>query len=269
VRRTLRLPAVGAMLGLVLLCIAGTLLNGQFATADNALNVLTRTAFIGIIAVGMCFVIISGGIDLSVGSMAALIAGATILLMNKLVPLGWSPVVVVMVGMSAAVLLGAVFGLAHGLLITRGRIEPFIVTLGTLGGQGIQTLFSRPRAGLRGQQRLAGQRSESAAARSSGAKVAATVDQRGRLRANPQNQGAFACLRKPRAQSAPSSQGRIGNSVLPDYLWAVCGDPEQLRRVVLRGGRSVRRNRRPPAAVDNSALPTATHSWAPVVASVG
>ena len=56
----------------------------DFATLDNALNVLTRTAFIGIIAVGMCFVIISGGIDLSVGSMAALIAGCVILLMNAL-----------------------------------------------------------------------------------------------------------------------------------------------------------------------------------------
>ncbi len=132
-RRALRLPAVGPLLGLALLCIAGTLLNGQFATVDNAMNVLTRTAFIGIIAVGMCFVIISGGIDLSVGSMAALIAGVVILLMNKIAPLGWPPVAVVMVGMASAVLLGALFGMAHGLLITRGRIEPFIVTLGTLG----------------------------------------------------------------------------------------------------------------------------------------
>ncbi|QHE87614.1 ABC transporter permease [Hydrogenophaga sp. BPS33] len=132
-RRALRLPAVGPLLGLALLCIVGTMLNGEFATVDNGLNVLTRTAFIGIIAVGMCFVIISGGIDLSVGSMAALIAGVTILLMNRIAPLGWPPVAVVMVGMAAAVLLGALFGLAHGLLITRGRIEPFIVTLGTLG----------------------------------------------------------------------------------------------------------------------------------------
>lgn len=131
--RAWRLPSLGPLLGLVLLCIAGTLLNGEFATVDNAMNVLTRTAFIGIIAVGMCFVIISGGIDLSVGSMAALIAGVVILLMNKIAPLGWPPVTVVMVGMAAAVLLGALFGLAHGLLITRGRIEPFIVTLGTLG----------------------------------------------------------------------------------------------------------------------------------------
>ena len=128
-----RLHGYGPVLGLVLLCIAGTLLNPEFATLDNALNVLTRTAFIGIIAVGMCFVIVSGGIDLSVGSMAALIAGCVIMLMNALAPRGWSPVAIVVAGMGFAVLLGAVFGLVHGLLITRGRIEPFIVTLGTLG----------------------------------------------------------------------------------------------------------------------------------------
>lgn len=124
---------LGPLLGLVLLCIAGTLLNGDFATWDNAMNVLTRTAFIGIIAVGMCFVITAGGIDLSVGSMAALIAGSMILLMNALIPHVASPVAIVGLGMLAAVALGAVFGWAHGVLITKGRIEPFIVTLGTLG----------------------------------------------------------------------------------------------------------------------------------------
>ena len=132
-----RLHGVGPVLGLVLLCIAGALLNPDFATQGNGMNVLTRTAFIGIIAVGMCFVIISGGIDLSVGSMAALIAGGVILLMNALAAWGQSrgiaPAVAVVLGAGFAVLLGATFGLAHGLLITRGRIEPFIVTLGTLG----------------------------------------------------------------------------------------------------------------------------------------
>lgn len=128
-----RLHGLGPVIGLALLCIAGTLLNSDFATLDNALNVLTRTAFIGIIAVGMCFVIISGGIDLSVGSMAALIAGCMILLMNGIAaPIG-SPALVIALGMGLALLLGAAFGLAHGLLITKGRIEPFIVTLGTLG----------------------------------------------------------------------------------------------------------------------------------------
>jgi ribose transport system permease protein len=114
-------------------CIAGQLLNPDFGTWDNVMNVLTRTAFIGIIAVGMCFVIIGGGIDLSVGSMAALIAGAEILLMNALAPHLGSPVTVVLVGLGAAVAMGVLFGLAHGLLITKGSIEPFIVTLGTLG----------------------------------------------------------------------------------------------------------------------------------------
>src|SRR5688500_3762291 len=111
-----RLHGFGPVLGLVVLCIAGTLLNGEFATADNAMNVLTRTAFIGIIAVGMCFVIISGGIDLSVGSMAALIAGCMILLMNALGAREWPPYAIVAVGMVFAVALGAAFGLAHGLL---------------------------------------------------------------------------------------------------------------------------------------------------------
>ena len=65
--------------------------------------------------------------------MAALIAGAVILAMNALGEAGWGGTTVVAVGMGFALLLGALFGLAHGLLITRGRIEPFIVTLGTLG----------------------------------------------------------------------------------------------------------------------------------------
>ena len=128
-----RLRGLGPVVGLVVLCVAGFALNHDFATLDNAMNVLTRTAFIGIIAVGMCFVIVSGGIDLSVGSMAALIAGAVILLMNALGARQVAPTLAVAAGAGFAVLLGALFGLAHGLLITRGRIEPFIVTLGTLG----------------------------------------------------------------------------------------------------------------------------------------
>jgi ribose transport system permease protein len=130
-----RLAGVGPLIGLILLCVLGTLLNRDFATAGNLLNVLTRTSFIGIISVGMTFVIISGGIDLSVGSMAALIAGVMIWTMNTLASSehALAPLAIVAIGIAIALVLGAVFGLAHGLLITRGRIEPFIVTLGTLG----------------------------------------------------------------------------------------------------------------------------------------
>jgi ribose transport system permease protein len=130
-----RLKGAGPVIALVLLCIAGSLLNPDFATVDNLMNVLTRTAFIGIIAVGMTFVIVSGGIDLSVGSMAALIAGVMIVAMNALATSASPPsaAAVIALGIGLAVALGAAFGLAHGLLVSRGRIEPFIVTLGTLG----------------------------------------------------------------------------------------------------------------------------------------
>ena len=130
-----RFKGAGPVVALVLLCIAGSLLNPDFATLDNLMNVLTRTAFIGIIAVGMTFVIVSGGIDLSVGSMAALIAGSMIVAMNALAtgahPPG--PVTIVLAGVALALVSGAVFGMLHGFLITHGKIEPFIVTLGTLG----------------------------------------------------------------------------------------------------------------------------------------
>jgi ribose transport system permease protein len=132
-RSLAHVQALGPIVGLLLLCLIGTVLNRDFATVDNMMNVLARTAFIGIIAVGMCFVITSGGIDLSVGSMAALIAGCVILLMNATAPRGWPPVASVALGMAFAIVLGAILGWAHGMLITRGRIEPFIVTLGTLG----------------------------------------------------------------------------------------------------------------------------------------
>jgi ribose transport system permease protein len=130
-----RLKGAGPVIALILLCILGSALNPDFATFDNLMNVLTRTAFIGIIAVGMTFVVVSGGIDLSVGSMAALIAGMMIVAMNALAgaahPIG--PLAIVLLGVALALALGAAFGVVHGLLVTRGRIEPFIVTLGTLG----------------------------------------------------------------------------------------------------------------------------------------
>src|SRR5947207_4751005 len=95
-----RLHGLGPILGLALLCVIGTLLNSDFATVDNAMNVLTRTAFIGIIAVGMCFVITSGGIDLSVGSMAALITECVIVLLCAMALRGCLPLAPVAQGMA-------------------------------------------------------------------------------------------------------------------------------------------------------------------------
>ena len=121
------------LLGLALLIVIGSLIHPAFLTSTNLFNVLTRSAFIGIISVGATFVIIAGGIDLSVGSMAAFLAGAMILFMNAVQGGGIAPVGVVLLGVGLVLVTGLVAGAANGLAITRGRIEAFIVTLGTLG----------------------------------------------------------------------------------------------------------------------------------------
>lgn len=127
------LKTAGPLLALALLILLGITLNENFFTYNNLTNVLARSSFIGIIAIGATFVITAGGLDLSVGSMAAVIAGVMIMVMNWLIPslgVGWS---VVLAGMLAGILLGGVAGVFNGMMITRGRIEAFIVTLGTMG----------------------------------------------------------------------------------------------------------------------------------------
>lgn len=128
------LPALGRLgplLALLLLFAAGSLLSDTFLSTDNLLNVLTRSSIIGIIAIGATFVITAGGLDLSVGAMAALVAGVSIMAMNALVPNGM--VLAFVVGMLLAMVMGAGAGLVNGTLIVKGRVEAFIVTLGTMG----------------------------------------------------------------------------------------------------------------------------------------
>src|SRR5688572_22693799 len=124
------LRALSPFLALVALLVLGTILNPDFLSLSNLTNVVTRSAFIAIIAVGATFVIAGGGLDLSVGSMAAFVAGAMILILNAL---GAADATTLAIGMVAAVALGALCGLANGLITSIGRIEPFIVTLGTMG----------------------------------------------------------------------------------------------------------------------------------------
>ncbi|QRM29262.1 ABC transporter permease [Microvirga sp. VF16] len=129
-RFNIDMRALSPFIALIVLIIAGALINPDFLTASNLLNVVTRSAFIAIIAVGATFVIAGGGLDLSVGSMAALTAGVMILTLNNL---GGGDVSTLALGMLAAIALSAACGLANGLIVTFGRIEPFIVTLGTMG----------------------------------------------------------------------------------------------------------------------------------------
>ena len=126
------LQVLGPILALVLLIVIGTLLNPDFLAPRNITNVLSRSAFIGIIAVGMTFVITAGGLDLSVGSMAAFISGLMIMLMNALIPALGTSWGVILIGMGAGLVFGVLAGLANGVLITRLGIEAFIVTLGSM-----------------------------------------------------------------------------------------------------------------------------------------
>jgi ribose transport system permease protein len=113
---------------LVLLALVGLLalvLPAQFTSAYNLKTVAAQTVIVGLGAVGMTFVIVSGGIDLSVGSVIALASVVTAVLLRLGTPALWAVV--------GGVGTGAISGLANGLLITRLKIVPFIVTLGTMG----------------------------------------------------------------------------------------------------------------------------------------
>jgi ribose transport system permease protein len=114
-----------ALIVLAIALLVGSLMYSQFAEVSNFRNILESRFSLGLIAVGMTFVIISGGIDLSVGSVMAVSAVLT----------AWSAT---NYGSVAAVvvplLVCSVIGLLNGLLIARGRLAPFIVTLATLLG---------------------------------------------------------------------------------------------------------------------------------------
>ena len=124
---------LGPLIALIVLIALGAMKNPALLAEANLINVLARSAFIGLIAVGMTFVITSGGLDLSVGSMAAFLAGMTILAMNTLAPITGTNWGTIILGMGVAMLGGLAAGLINGLLVTKARIEPFIVTLGTMG----------------------------------------------------------------------------------------------------------------------------------------
>ncbi len=107
---------------LVAICLFTAISNHRFLRFGNIENLVHRTALIGILSVGAAFVIITGGIDLSIGSLVCLVG---VLLPYLLVEHSW-PVplaLVAVLGLSVAI------GIAHGLLITKMRLQPFVVTL--------------------------------------------------------------------------------------------------------------------------------------------
>ena len=127
------LKTAGPFIALVALFIIGIFVNDAFLSAGNVSNILARSSFIGIVAIGATFVITTGGIDLSVGSMAAFISGCMILLMNALMSAFDSLITIIFLAIIASAAIGALAGMINGLLTTKAKIEAFIVTLGTMG----------------------------------------------------------------------------------------------------------------------------------------
>ena len=122
----------GSLIALAILVVVSASLSPHFLQPQNLLNILRQISYTGIIALGMTFVIIAGGIDLSVGSLAAFAAALGILAMNALGVAGRPEWIGVLAAVLCAVAVGSTGGALNGLMVTKGRIAPFIVTLGTM-----------------------------------------------------------------------------------------------------------------------------------------
>jgi len=134
---------IGTFAGLVALCLVLWAASPHFLTVSNLLNVLEQTSINAIVAVGMTYVIISGGIDLSVGSVLAVAGIALALALSCGVA---APAAIVL-----ALATGTACGLANGALITFGRLPPFIATLGMMSvarGAALMLAEGRPISGF-------------------------------------------------------------------------------------------------------------------------
>jgi ribose transport system permease protein len=131
---------VGLLLALVILCIVGFATAGErFASVDNVLTILRLAAVIGVLSIGMTFVITSGGIDLSVGSVMGLatVWASTVSTQYYAANTSWLVIVL------TAVVVGLVCGLINGALIAYGRVVAFMATLAMLvAARGFAELIS-------------------------------------------------------------------------------------------------------------------------------
>ncbi len=114
----------GSLIGLVVLFVVIACLNSSFIDLGNLKNLLRQVSINALISFGMTFVILTGGIDLSVGSILALSSA----LMGSFIVGGLDPILAIVV----ACLIGAALGAVNGLVITYGKVAPFIATLATM-----------------------------------------------------------------------------------------------------------------------------------------
>ncbi|MGV8146029.1 MAG: ribose ABC transporter permease [Alkaliphilus sp.] len=124
-----------SLIGLIGFAVIISFLNPRFLTTPNLLNILRQTSINSLIAVGMTFVIITGGIDLSVGSSLALTGTISAWLIIS----GVHPAVAFVATLGA----GALIGVVNGLIVSKGKAQPFIATLAVMTAvRGITLLFT-------------------------------------------------------------------------------------------------------------------------------
>lgn len=115
---------IGVLIALVILVVVLSIFAPNFATSSNIFSILQQIAVNGIISVGMTYVILLGGIDLSVGSIVAFTGLVVALAMKSGIP--------VIISLLIGIVVGALIGLLNGILISKIKLQPFVATLGTM-----------------------------------------------------------------------------------------------------------------------------------------
>jgi ribose/xylose/arabinose/galactoside ABC-type transport system permease subunit len=132
------LPSLGLLAAFILMLVVFSLLSPVFLTYGNFINIANQTAIISVLAFGMTLVMLSGGIDLSVGSLVSLSAVVCALLLDAGAP--------IIAAVGAAIATGIAFGALNGFISVRWGIQSFLVTLGSLSvARGLSLVLSEGR----------------------------------------------------------------------------------------------------------------------------
>ncbi len=119
-----KLKTMGMLWALIVICVIAAIISPQFLKASNIVNVIRLVSINGIIAMGMTFVVLTGGVDLSVGAIVGVVAVSVAMLFQRNVPIA--------LAVAVGLVIGAVLGAINGLGVTKGKLAPFIMTLGSL-----------------------------------------------------------------------------------------------------------------------------------------
>ncbi len=134
-----KLGQYGLLIAFLLICIALAIISPKFLTVQNGLIIVTQVSINALLAFGVTFVIITGGIDLSIGSIVAVVGVVSASFAH---PDTYPVIVPILMGL----LVGIGFGALNGWVITRSNVPPFIVTLGTMTiGRGLALILSKGR----------------------------------------------------------------------------------------------------------------------------